>query len=1059
MISVAKLIQELGYDDSPNFVKGGSLAQIPSLAHVFRRAEQHCGLVGVYALRQDASLRDGSLVPVVYVCESKSEDDALLVHRRVWNQDVVPFVIVRTPQNVRIYSGFGYREGADKSKRTATRILNEAVAADDIASKLTPSFHADRIDDGTLWRQKGQHVTPEMRVDGRLLGNLERLGQVLRDQMKLGPHVANALIGKYVYLRYLRDRTILSDERLDLFNIEARSVFSRDAQLTALRSLIEQLDDWLNGSVFDIPWTQGVKAEHVKEVAGVFFGDDPRGQLNLFEDYDFSYIPIETLSVVYEQFLHSQGKAKDAGAYYTPIPLVNFILDELEARSPLMRGMRVLDPSCGSGAFLVQCYRRLIEKELINRKGEKPRPVELKKLLQEHIFGIDRDEDACQVTELSLSLTLLDYVDPPDLTNTNFKLPKLRGTNVFGGAEEDFFNTASQFHRRTSEKKFHWIVGNPPWTEFSTENPRREDEPVATWNAVNETRYPTGGNQIAELFAWKVTEHVQNDGKIGLLLPAMTLFKDESTAFRKAFFGSLKVSAVVNFANMAYVLFAGRAEMPAAAFFYQLRSNRESATDQRERILTFAPLVTNQEPNRPIRFNSKVDTWTIIVNGSEIREVDVADAAKGDALTWKLAMWGSHRDRRLLDSVASRFSSLLKEKEKRELTILEGFQLRDRHDNEKKAEKEKIAFVRELIGKDELITKAVRKFGRIFRFPPAVLRPVARGRAYLRVRGGRSPMKICRPPHIVVHASRNFAVFSDRFIVVPPRQIGIAGPEGQADFLKVLSLYLASDFALYHQFFNAPQWGISTSLANRDTLEIIPIPWVDLSPKDLSEWLDLHSRLVQTSPMEPVKKSRTGAKTSGGQKQFPFGNEELQSVRLGLIRDLNKRVYTLLGLRDTEQMLVEDFVQARILAIKGKVSKETAGIPEPDELERYAKVLKSELDEFFENDPRLRHKVGVLYDERSRTGMVEVELLKNHRGPLPVKVRQADASASADFDRARQLVRERRSQWLYFDRNLRIYEGARVLLTKPLQQIHWLRSQALLDADTIIAENLAAGEK
>jgi type II restriction/modification system DNA methylase subunit YeeA len=65
--------------------------------------------------------------------------------------------------------------------------------------------------------------------------------------------------------------------------------------------------------------------------------------------------------------------------------------------------MRVLDPSCGSGAFLVQCYRRLIEKELVKRKGDKIRPVELREFLQDHIFGIDRDEDACQVTELSLT--------------------------------------------------------------------------------------------------------------------------------------------------------------------------------------------------------------------------------------------------------------------------------------------------------------------------------------------------------------------------------------------------------------------------------------------------------------------------------------------------------------------------------------------------------------------------------------------------------------------------------------------------------------------------------
>ena len=539
-----------------------------------------------------------------------------------------------------------------------------------------------------------------MRVDWRLLDNLERLGQVLREDMELGPRAAHALIGKYVYLRYLRDREILSDERLDLFGIKAGTVFSRDAQLAALRSLVEQLDDWLNGSVFDIPWNEGVKAEHVKEVAGAFFGDDPRtGQLNLFEDYDFSYIPIETLSVVYEQFLHSEGKAKDAGAYYTPIPLVNFILDELATRSPFQKGMRVLDPSCGSGAFLVQCYRRLIEEERLKRNGEKFRPVELRELLQGHIFGIDRDEDACQVTELSLTLTLLDYVDPPDLTNTTFKLPKLRGTNVFGGADEDFFNAGSQFHKRMGETRFDWVVGNPPWTEFNDEEPRPEDEPVRQWKTASGGEYPTGGNQIAELFAWKITQHVARRGQIGLLLPAMTLFKDESKGFRQAFFGSVKVNAVVNFANMAYVLFAGRAEVPAAAFFYELRPDAGSAAGEPERIITFAPLVTNQEPNRPLRFNSKVDTWTITVNGSEIREVDIADAARGDALTWKLAMWGSHRDRRLLESVADRFPSLAIEQVERKLTILEGFQLRERRQKEKKV------FVPELVGKDELLTK------------------------------------------------------------------------------------------------------------------------------------------------------------------------------------------------------------------------------------------------------------------------------------------------------------------------------------------------------------------
>jgi hypothetical protein len=469
--------------------------------------------------------------------------------------------------------------------------------------------------------------------------------------------------------------------------------------------------------------------------------------------------------------------------------------------------------------------------------------------------------------------------------------------------------------------------------------------------------------------------------------------------------------------------------------------------------LTFAPLVTNQEPNRPTRFNTRLDTWTITVSGSELREVGIADAIRGDALTWKLAMWGSYRDRRLLESVSRRFPSLAKEQVGRQLAVLQGPELREKQD------KEKTLFVDELQGKDELVTNRLRGYGRIFRFPQSALQTVTANRAYVRVRGGLSPIEVCRPPHVIVHASRNFAVFSDKFIVVPPRQVGIAGPEGQEDFLKVLSLYLSSDFALYQQFFNAPQWGVSMNRANRETLEGIPVPLEALTDEGFASWLDLHARLVAASPTEPPKKAKSrGVSVPSEQKSLP-GMAEAPSKLPELVRELNGGVYKLLRLRESEQILVEDFVQVKASAIQGKYSEKAAGRPEEKELRQYAMVLQAELDGFFEDNPRLRHRVEVLYDEESRTGMIDVELLKNSRGPLPVNARPVDDATSADFQRAQQLARQRRGQWLCFQRNLRIYEGSRVLLLKPLERLHWLRSQALLDADTIIAENAAGGGK
>jgi len=68
----------------------------------------------------------------------------------------------------------------------------------------------------------------------------------------------------------------------------------------------------------------------------------------------------------------------------------------------------------------------MIEQHLRKNRGERPKPSVLRELLVRNVYGIDRDEDACRVAELSLILTMLDYVEPPDLsTNPDFKIPNL----------------------------------------------------------------------------------------------------------------------------------------------------------------------------------------------------------------------------------------------------------------------------------------------------------------------------------------------------------------------------------------------------------------------------------------------------------------------------------------------------------------------------------------------------------------------------------------------------------------------------------------------------------
>lgn len=309
-MDLAKLLDELGYSESPHFLRRGTaeLRTAPDFGHVFRNVtKKPCHLEGVYTLQRTPGSKLDPIVPAVYVCRAESEVAADKIHELVWNQGVVPFLLVHSPQNIRLYSGFRCQPQQDGREHGILRVLKQFNEV----SELAESFHADAIDSGKLWREWGREVTPATRVDWKLLGNLQKLDRWLQVNGGLEREVSHALIGKYVYLHYLRDRDILSDPRLAEWQLDASTIFGRNATRAGLRAVTERLDDWLNGSVFPLK-LRGAEAPDdalISRVAATFDGDEIVGesdwQLHLdFKLYDFSYIPIETLSVIYEQFLH-----------------------------------------------------------------------------------------------------------------------------------------------------------------------------------------------------------------------------------------------------------------------------------------------------------------------------------------------------------------------------------------------------------------------------------------------------------------------------------------------------------------------------------------------------------------------------------------------------------------------------------------------------------------------------------------------------------------------------------------------------------------------------------
>jgi hypothetical protein len=1052
-MTLAELVERLGYAGSENYLREdeGDFNRIVDYGHLFRRATKDpCRLKGVYTLKQGETCA----IPVVYICDTTSETAAEEVHRLVWNQDTVPFLIVNSPESVRVYPGFcRQRESAPiRGIETVERAFAEA----DIG-RIVETLGASAIDTGDVWRAWGRHVRPEYRVDWGLLDNLRKLDAWLQEQGSLRPEVSHALIGKYVYLHYLRDRDILSPRKLERWQIPPDVVFGRQATRDGLKAIQERLDAWLNGEVFPIDFSrrEAPRDEHIARVAATFKGDEPAGtdhwQLHLdFKAYDFSYLPIEVLSIIYEQFLHApeedeaESKGRSLGAYYTPIPVVNFMLSELEEHRPLKKGMRVFDPACGSGVFLVQAFRRLIEKEY-PPSGEQPTPRALRELLETHFFGIDTETDACSIARLGLILTLLDYVYPPDLEmdgrpGRKPPLPDLR-ENI---RRANFFRDGD-WRRTFDSKKADWVVGNPPWKQLKERQITEEDKHVLAWMETEKKRRPVGNRQMARAFAWRVAEYVSDGGEIALFLPAMTLFEEAAKDFRSKFFREMAVHTIANFSNLRWMISGGRFTAPAAAFFYRPRPQQQGPRED-ESIRTYSPLVANQEATRPIPDGERNETWGLVVNASEIRDVPMERILDGRSLPWKMASWGSEVDAKLMRRLQKQFRTIDDMEKAAIIIAAEGPQLR--HGDISNVPKGMKA-VEELVGKQVVNLSALQGLRDFFAFPPGATTP--NRKPLLRVRGGEAGLSVCDSPHVIVSETRSFAVFSDGFIIVPPRQIGIVSPAGDTDLLKALALFLRSDLAFYCEFFLSSGFGIERDRSTLRALRRVPSPLTTMNREGIKAWSALYDVLSEAT--RQVFRRQGLWEDAALYVELPAG----PVVDGRLIEEMNCTIFDAVGLGYLERTLIRDFVHTRFSLNDGKLGRAAVERPTKGDLQAYANRLQVELDEYIRGEIAGSHIVTVVYDDHS--GMVRIGLARDITPQRRVSVMRAEASEAAVLQKCRQSIRQKRSQWVYFDRNLRVYDLHETYIFKPMQRFQWTETQARIDAVDMVSESIARRER
>ncbi len=393
-------------------------------------------------------------------------------------------------------------------------------------------------------------------------------------------------IDRLIFLRICEDRGIEDYGRLMALQ-NGKQVYPRLCQI------YHRADERYNSGLFHFRREKDVSEPPDNLTPGLIIDDAVlKGIIkNLYypdSPYEFSVLPADILGQVYEQFLgkvirltpghraviEDKPEVKKAGGvYYTPTYIVDYIVRQtvgkmLDGKTPRqvagIQGkeppLRILDPACGSGSFLIGAYQYLLDwhrdwyfKNSPEKwmKGRNPQlchgpggdlrltTAERKRILLMHIYGVDIDPQAVEVTKLSLLLKVLEGENEQTLNSQlqlfhKRALPNLSsnikcGNSLIGSdyyenqglfsidGEERYrlnvFDWNSEFPEifQKENSGFDVVIGNPPYVR---------QELLGDFKAYFQKHYQTF-HGIADLYVYFIEKGVallRDEGFFGIIV-------------------------------------------------------------------------------------------------------------------------------------------------------------------------------------------------------------------------------------------------------------------------------------------------------------------------------------------------------------------------------------------------------------------------------------------------------------------------------------------------------------------------------------------------------------
>lgn len=923
------------------------------------------------------------------------------IREKIWNYRRVLLLFTYTATEIRIYNCFEkptfFNQTNIEENLCSVELLQVSNnSSDQDLDLLSKVFSRTGVDSGLIWQDERtrKKIRIGNRLDKYLATSLGKAANKLKAR-GLDMETIHALLIRSLFILFLEDKGAADEAGLyEKIKEGSHSYLDILEDKTATYQLFRELQHHFNGNITPLVNNEEeiVSTEHLKIVKQCFTDGDFSNNPVLFKKwriFDFHIIQVELLSEIYEVFLGELRALK--GQYFTPHSLVDLMLSEKLPTNELDYNVRVLDPACGSGIFLVESFRRLIIRWKRKNKSDKIPFKDLKSLLTENIFGIEIDPTAIRVAALSLYIALIDELNPKTLwIDDNYKLPYLicspnnadypqKGNNLF------LMDTIIEATKNMFPQ-IDLVVGNPP---YGTKN-----LPNSIKDYCKKEKF---ANEYVLPFIHKATIF-SPEGEIAFIFNTKVLTNTEKPycKFRKWLFNDNYVHRVYNLSILrkAPKEFGGQlfseATVPVCIMYFTHAK----------------PIIESNSleywaPQTYLRSNT-IDG--IVITNADIKHLPRIECKNSNSKIWKIAHWSNFRSFRLYKRL-SKYVSLGQFIHDSDGWI-EGRGLNADSQNP------------DFIPSTLINTKKIDRY-----FTDENNVKIINTKYYRK-----NKENLFATPFVLFKEGLHNTEIACTLFVEPwycntSAYVINGGTDKEKKFLVA---YLNSDIVKFILFLTASSWGVERERILLNELLSVPSPFVSGYEKELDDIVASFDEIVR------IKKT--------------IVYDELQIKKEE--KSIFKSFVRLFGISKEEEQLINDTLENSLGLFKDGHKSKSLYRSTPNENEMYAKALCNHLGYFMCNS---NFKFSAYYFDLNPTdplNMIIVEI-----GDKPSKIMLSKLSNYKLFlSEIDKYTIKKKSDSIFIQKSLLYYSKNKVYIIKPNQKRFWTQSQAMDDAASIISE-------